>query len=91
MRSCPQKHHLLKLSADGSNFLEWVNDAKVLLSAEDFAKTLTKTKPSDDEAEDTTTTPPVAPMRPKILEVAKWHTLMILRRHLDHALRLQYL
>ena len=68
------------LRSDGSNFLEWVNDAKVLLSAKDLAKTLTPPVPSkDDDA--TTTIPPAQ----------KWHTLTVLRRHLDHALGLQYL
>ena len=71
------------LSSDGSNFLEWVNDAKVLLSAEDLAKTLTSPPPSTSTTP-TDDTPPIPP-------AAKWHTLMILRRHLDHALRLQYL
>ena len=78
------------LSADGSNFLEWVNDAKVLLSAEDLAKTLIKSEPQDDDEEDTTTAPTTT-ITPKIPEAAKWHTLMILRRHLNHALRLQFL
>ena len=71
------------LSSDGSNFLEWVNDVRVLLSAEDLAKTLTPPPPS-------TNTPP-ADDTPPIPLAAKWHTLMVLRHHLDHALRLQYL
>lgn len=33
------------LHADGSNFLEWTNDAKTVLSANDLARTLT-VKPS---------------------------------------------
>lgn len=67
------------LNSDGSNFLEWVNDAKVLLNAEDLAKTFTpQTIPPTED------TPPIPP-------AAKWHTLMVFRHHLDHALRLQYL
>lgn len=31
------------LSADGTNFLEWVNDAKTVLSADDLARTLSTT------------------------------------------------
>ena len=31
-----------QLNSDGSNFLEWVNDAKSVLSAEDLARTLIK-------------------------------------------------
>ena len=72
------------LSADGSNFLEWENDAKVLLSAEDLAKTLV------DEPPPPPTTSEAAPA-PRIPESARWHALMILRRHLEPALRLQYL
>ena len=37
------------ISSDGSNFLEWVIDAKVLLSAEDLAKTLIPLAPSNDD------------------------------------------
>jgi hypothetical protein len=65
------------LNADGSNFLEWVNDAKSTLSADNLARTLT-TPPA------TTSTNPVVP----IPEVCKWQALLILRRHLDHSLRL---
>ena len=30
------------LNSDGSNFLEWINDAKIVLSAENLARTLIK-------------------------------------------------
>ena len=69
------------LNADGSNFLEWENDAKVLLSAEDLAKTLVE-EPTPPPATSEAAPPPGIP------ESAKWHALMILRRHLEPALRL---
>jgi hypothetical protein len=61
------------LNSGESNFLEWLNDAKTLLSAEDLAITL-ETDPEEE-----------------IADVYKSQALLILRRHLDHALRLQYI
>jgi hypothetical protein len=61
------------LYSDGSNFLEWHNDAKTVLSAEDLAATL-----EDDPAGE-------------IYDVYKSQALLLLRRHLDQALRLQYI
>jgi hypothetical protein len=61
------------LHSDGSNFLEWLNDAKTVLSAEDLAATL-----ENDPAGE-------------IHDVYKSQALLLLRRHLDHALRLQYI
>jgi hypothetical protein len=68
------------LSSDGTNFLEWVNDAKTVLSADDLARTLTT-----DVA--TTSTDPAQQIPPS----ARWQALLILRRHLDKPLRLQYM
>lgn len=66
------------LNADGSNFLEWVNDAKTVLCADDLAKTLTiQPSTSADPAQ-------------QIPTAARWQALHQLRRHLDHSLRLQY-
>ena len=67
------------LNADGSNFLEWINDAKTVLSADDLARTLT-VQPS-------TSADQVQPIPP----AARWQALLQIRRHLDHSLRLQYL
>ena len=61
------------LNSDGSNFLEWLNDAKTVLAAEDLAITL-ETDPEEE-----------------VPAVYKPQALLILRRHLDHALRLQYI
>jgi hypothetical protein len=61
------------LNSDESNFLEWLNDAKTFLSAEDLAITL-ETNPEEE-----------------ITDVYKSQALLILRRHLDHALCLQYI
>ena len=78
------------LHANGSNFLEWINDARIVLCAEDLAKTLIHPPPaplpntSADEADEV----------PSVLEVhvvSKWQALALLRRHMDQALRLQYL
>jgi hypothetical protein len=64
------------LNSNGSNFAEWTYDVKVFLQAENIAKAISKDEiPADEQL------PPAT----------KWHTLMILRRHLDHALRIQYL
>jgi hypothetical protein len=70
------------LSVDGTNFLEWINDAKTVLSAENLARTLITPVASTS-----------APPNPadNIPEVCKWQALLLLRRHLDQALRLQYL
>jgi len=61
------------LNSDGSNFQEWLNDAKTVLSAEDLAITV------ESEGSE------------EILPVCKSQALLILRKHLDHALRLQYI
>ena len=61
------------LNSDGSNFLEWVNNARIVLNAEDLANTLTTETATD------------------LPSVCKWEVLLILRRHLDHSLHLQYL
>ena len=70
------------LSSDGTNFLEWINDAKTVLSAEDLARTLITPVASTSDAPN-----PAA----NIPAVCKWQALLLLRRHLDPALRLQYL
>ena len=67
------------LNSDGSNFLEWVIDAKIVLSADDLIRTLSN--------QATTSTDPAQ----QIPAAARWQALILLRRHLDHALRLQYL
>jgi hypothetical protein len=69
------------LSVDGSNFLEWINDAKTVLSAENLARTLITPVASTSTANHADNIP----------EVCKWQALLLLRRHLDQALRLQYL
>jgi hypothetical protein len=69
------------LSSDGNNFLEWINDAKTVLSAEDLAKTLITPVASTSDA----------PSAASVPAVCKWQALLLLRRHLDPALRLQYL
>ena len=61
------------LTLEGTNFLDWVNDAQVVLAAEELDKYL---MPMHYEG------PQPAPI---------WHTLLILRRHLDPALRHQYI
>ena len=61
------------LNSDGSNFLEWLNDAKHYLAAEELDIYL-ETNPEEE-----------------VSDVYKSQTLVILRRHLDHALRLQYI
>jgi hypothetical protein len=70
------------LSSNGTNFLEWINDAKTVLSAEDLARTLIIPVASTFDAPTTAN---------NILAVCKWQALLLLRRHLDHALRLQYI
>lgn len=72
------------LHSDGSNFLEWVNDARIVLSAEDLANTLQPPKPPKPS---TYTDEPEG----QIPAISKWKVLLLLRRHLDQALRLQYL
>ena len=78
------------LKSDGSNFLEWINDARTVLCAEDLAKTLTHIPPTplrSTSAEETDNPPSV----PEIPEVSKWQALALLRRHMNKDLRLQYL
>ena len=79
------------LHADGSNFLEWINDARTVLCAEDLAKTLihppspSLPNTSTDEADEIPAVPAEVPA------VSKWQALALLRRHMDQDLRLQYL
>jgi hypothetical protein len=61
------------LTPDGSNFLEWVDDAKVVLAAEELDVYL-----QTDSIEE-------------LPDPLRWHTLLILRRHLDPALRQHYI
>ena len=61
-----------ELTPEGLNFLDWANDAKVVLAVEELDPYLHH---STSEGLPT---------------AAKWHTLLILRRHLDTALRHQY-
>ena len=70
------------LNSDGSNFLEWINDAKTVLSAEDLARTLIKPITS------TSTGPNPAENIPA---VCRWQAVVLLRRHLDQTLRMHYL
>ena len=78
------------LHLDGSNFLEWINDARTVLCAEDLAKTLIHPQPahspnnSTDEADN-------VPLVSEVPAVSKWQALALLRRHMDQALRMQYL
>ena len=71
---------LLLLIYDGSNFLEWINDARIILTAEDLARTLHPSVPSASSESEV-----------QIPAVCKWQVLSLLRHHLDYALRLQYL
>ena len=73
LRSRLQALVLEPLNFDGSNFLEWLNDAKIILAAEELDISL-ETNPTEE-----------------IPDVYKSQALVILRRHLDHALRLQYI
>jgi hypothetical protein len=65
------------LTSTGTNFAEWTNDAMILLQSENIARAVS--------------TDPIPETEQPLPPTAKWHTLMILRRHLDHALRIQYL
>jgi hypothetical protein len=67
----------MPLHVDGTNFLEWVNDARKHLNADDLARAVS--------TEATTSTE--APLPP----AAKWQALLLLTRHLDQPLRLQYM
>ena len=75
------------LHDDGSNFLEWINDARTVLCAEDLAKTFIHLPPaplrntSADEADE-------VPSVSKVHVVSKWQALALLRRHMDQTLRL---
>ena len=69
-----------QLNSDGSNFLEWVNDAKLFLSVEDLARTLIKPVASTSCGHDP---------GENIHAVCKWQAVVLLRRHLDHTLRIQ--
>lgn len=63
-------------NSNWSNFAEWTNDVKVFFQAENIAKTISKEEILVQE---------------QLTPATKWHTLMILRRHLDHALQIRYL
>jgi hypothetical protein len=65
------------LTSTGTNFAEWTNDAIILLQFENIARAVSKD--------------PIPETEPPLPPTAKWHTLIILHRHLDHALRIQYL
>ena len=64
------------LKSDGTNFLEWVNDARKHLNADDLARAV-----STDATTSTDTLPPAA----------RWQALLLLTRHLDQPLSLQYM
>ena len=64
------------LNSDGSNFLEWVNDAKTVLSAEDLARTLVKPVASDSTSFGRN-------LAENIPAVCKWQVVVLLRQHLD--------
>ena len=64
------------LNADGSNFMEWINDAKTILSVEDLARTLITPVASTSTA---------LAAGDHIPAVCKWQALLLLRRHLDQA------
>ena len=68
------------LNSDGSNFLEWINDARIIFNAEDLDRTL---HPSVSSASFESIV--------QIPTACKWQALSLLRRHWDHVLRLQYL
>lgn len=61
------------LNSDGSNYLEWINDAKVVLSADELQYTI------EHEGEE------------EITQIYKSQAMLVLRRHLDHSLKLQYI
>ena len=65
------------LNSNGSNFLDWINDARIVLSAEELARTLNPYVPSTSSN-----------FEVQIPTVCKWQTLLLLCHHLDHALRL---
>ena len=78
--SCFQALMFAPLNSDGSNFLEWINDARIILNTEDLVRTLHPLVPSTSSESEV-----------QIPVVCKWQALSLLRRHLDHALQLQYL
>lgn len=59
------------LHYNGANFTKWTNDAQVFMNAENTARTL--------DFEDTSISEDIPP-------AVRWHTLMILQRHLDATL-----
>ena len=67
------------LNSDGSNFLECVNDAKTVLTADDLARIITTLVITSTN------------LAVQIPSACRWQTLLLLRRHLHHSLRLQYL
>jgi hypothetical protein len=58
------------LSVDVTNFLEWINDVKTVLSAENLARTLITPVAS--------TSTVAANPADNILEVCKWQALLLL-------------
>ena len=70
------------LNSDGSNFLQWVNNAKTILNAQDLARTLITPVASTSARPDPTD---------NVSIVCKWQALHLLKRHLDQVLQLQYL
>ena len=54
------------LKSDGSNFLEWLNDARTVLCAEDLAKALTHNPPASLQSTSAEETD-----EPPLLEVSK--------------------
>lgn len=66
------------LHYNGTNFTKWNMDAQTYLNAENIAKTL-------DFEDNTEVTHEVLP------PTARWHALMILQRHLEPVLQIQYM
>lgn len=61
------------LATYGINFLEWLNDAKIVLATEGLSSNMFVE---------------VAEGLPKVM---KWQILLVLRKHLDPSLMLQYI
>ena len=73
--SCLQALMLAPLNSNGSNFLEWINDVRIILNGEDLARTLYPSVPSISSESEV-----------QIPAVCKWQALSLLRHHLDHTL-----
>ena len=63
----------MPLNPNDSNYLEWVNNAKAILAADELQYTL---EPEGEE---------------EVAQVYKSQAMLVLRRHLDHSLKLQYI